>query len=87
VLAAVLLPAAFWLGRSPTEIAFLIASSLLVLVIELINSAIEAVVDRIGDEQHVLAGAAKDLGSAAVLISLVFLAVVWIAVAYDRFLV
>ena len=87
MLAAVLLPAAFWLGRSPTEIAFLIASSLLVLVIELINSAIEAVVDRIGDEQHVLAGAAKDLGSAAVLISLVFLAVVWIAVAYDRFLV
>lgn len=86
VLAATLIPAAFWLGRSPTEIAFLIASCLLVLVIELVNSAIEAVVDRYGDEQHILAGAAKDLGSAAVLISLVFLAVVWIAAAYERFL-
>jgi len=86
LLALVLAPAAFWLGRSPTEIAFLIASCLLVLVVELLNSAIEAVVDRIGEEQHHLAGAAKDLGSAAVLVSLVFLAVVWSAVAYDRFL-
>jgi diacylglycerol kinase (ATP) len=85
-LIAVLIPAAFWLGRSPTEIAFLIASCLLVMIVELINSAIEAVVDRIGSEQHTLAGAAKDLGSAAVLISLVLLAVVWIAVIYDRFL-
>ena len=85
VLALVLLPTAFWLARSPTEIAFLIASCLLVLIVELVNSAIEAIVDRIGEKQHVLAGAAKDMGSAAVLISLVFLAVVWIAVIYDRF--
>jgi diacylglycerol kinase (ATP) len=85
LLAAILVPAAFWLGRSPTEIAFLIASCLLVLIVELVNSAIEAIVDRIGAEQHVLAGAAKDLGSAAVFVSLVFLAVVWIAVIYDRF--
>ena len=87
LLGIVLVPAAFWLGRGPTEIAFLIASYLLVLAVELINSAIEAVVDRISEEQHVLAGAAKDLGSAAVLVSLVFLAVIWIAVVYDRFLV
>ena len=87
LLVVVLIPAAFWLARSPTEIALLIASCLLVLVIELINSAIEAIVDRIGEEHHVLAGAAKDMGSAAVLISLVFLAVVWIAVIFDRFYV
>lgn len=85
LLTVALIPAAFWLGRNPTEIAFLIASCLLVLVIELVNSAIEAVVDRFGEEQHVLAGAAKDLGSAAVLISLIFLGVVWVAVIYDRF--
>ena len=84
LLAVVLIPSAFWLGRNPTEIAFLIGSCLLVLVIELVNSAIEAVVDRFGEDQHVLAGAAKDLASAAVMISLIFLGVVWVAVIYER---
>ena len=56
------------------------------MIVELINSAIEAVVDRIGSEQHTLAGASKDLGTAAMLVSLVLLAVVWIAIIYDRFI-
>jgi diacylglycerol kinase (ATP) len=84
-LTAVLVPTAFWLGRTPLEISALIGVCLLVLVVELINSALEAVVDRHGDERHELAGAAKDLGSAAVFVSLVLVAVVWAAVAYDRF--
>ena len=86
LLTVVLVPAAFWLGRTATEVALLIASCFLVLIVELINSAIEAVVDRIGDEHHVLAGSAKDMGSAAVLISLVVVGMLWIAVVYDRFL-
>lgn len=85
-LTAVLVPAAFWLGRSPLEIAALIAVCLVVLIVELVNSAIEAVVDRHGEERHELAGAAKDLGSAAVFVSLVLVVVVWAAVVYDRFL-
>jgi len=85
-LTAVLVPTAFWLGRSPLEIAALIAVCLVVLIVELVNSAIEAVVDRHGEERHELAGAAKDLGSAAVFVSLVLVVVVWAAVVYDRFL-
>lgn len=85
-LTVVLVPAAFWLGRSAIETSLLIASCLLVLVVELLNSAIEAVVDRFGDEIHVYSGRAKDLGSAAVFLSLVFLGVVWIGVAWSRFL-
>jgi diacylglycerol kinase (ATP) len=72
-----LIPLAFWLGQSATERALLIGSLLLVLIIELINSAIEAIVDRIGPEQHELSGRAKDIGSAAVLISLVNSAIIW----------
>ena len=86
-MAAVLIPGAFWLGRNLTEIALLIATCLLVLIVELFNSAVEAVVDRVGDEHHVLAGGAKDMGSAAVLVSMVLMAVVWLAVILDRFVV
>ena len=84
-LLVVLIPAAIWLGQSSTEYIFLIGSLLLVLIVELLNSAVEAVVDRIGDEMHKLAGRAKDMGSAAVFVSLVNVFLVWGFVVYDRF--
>jgi len=85
-LCLVLIPAAFFLGRNLPEQALLIAVCLLALIVEAINSAIEAIVDRIGPEIHELSGRAKDIGSAAGLISLLLLAVVWGFVAWDRFL-
>ncbi len=86
VLCVVLIPAAFWVGRDLPEQALLIAVCLLTLVVEAINSAIEAIVDRIGPERNELSGRAKDLGSAAGLLGLVILVVVWGLVAWDRFL-
>lgn len=85
-LTLVLIPPAIWLGRTPFEYLALIGSCVLVLVVELLNSAIEAAVDRQGEEPHELSGRAKDLGSAAVLLSLLLVAAVWMAVAADRFL-
>lgn len=85
-LTVLLVPLAFWLGRSVMETTLLIASCLLVLIVELLNSAVEAVVDRFGKEIHVASGRAKDLGSAAVFLSLVFLGLVWGGVAWSRFL-
>jgi diacylglycerol kinase (ATP) len=79
-LAVVVIPSGLLLGRSGVERALLVAPMLLVLVIELVNSAVEATVDRIGFEHHELAGLAKDLGSAAVFVGLVLLAVVWLLV-------
>ncbi len=79
-------PVAFWLGQTVLERALLIGVLLLVLIVELLNSAIEAAVDRHGDEQHELSGRAKDLGSAAVFVVLVLVGVVWGAVAWQRFL-
>ncbi len=73
----VLVPLALWLGENGVERALLLGSWLLVLVTELLNSAIEAVVDRVGEDPHPLSGRAKDLGSAAVMVSLVQAAVVW----------
>ena len=86
-LTLVLLPAAFWIGRTAVEIALLIGSCLLVLVVELLNSAIESAIDRFGDEQHELSGRAKDLGSAAVFVSLVIVAVTWATIAWHRFII
>ncbi len=83
--AIVLTPVAAWLGRDAMEILLLLVSLLLVLIVELLNSAIEATVDRIGDEHHNLAGRAKDMGSAAVFFSLVIVAAVWGTVLYQRF--
>jgi len=77
LLAMVLVPLAFWLGNTGMEIALMVACVLLVLMVEILNSAIEAVVDRIGLEHHELCGRAKDMGSAAVLFSLVNLVLVW----------
>lgn len=76
-LAVVLLPLGAYLGKSPVEKALLISSVLLVLIVELLNTAIETVVDRIGLERHELSGLAKDVGSTAVLLSFGVLVVIW----------
>lgn len=85
-LIAALLPLAFWLGRSPLDYVLLLGSCLLVLITELLNSAIEALTDRVGNERHELSGRAKDLGSAAVFLSLGLLGLCWAGVAAQRFL-
>ncbi len=84
VLSCVLLPAAFWLGQNWVQTALLVASVVLVLVVELLNTAIEAAVDRIGQERHELSRQAKDLGSAAVLLSLLLAVGVWSAALWER---
>jgi len=85
VLLVILVPTAFWLGETVLLQALLIAVCLLVLIVELFNSAIEAAIDRHGEEQHELSGRAKDMGSAAVLISLLIVLLTWGAVSCDRF--
>ena len=82
--AALVIPTGLWLGRSGVERALLVGPVLLILIVELINSAIEATVDRIGYEHHALAGLAKDLGSAAVFMSFVLLGGVWLLVLVGR---
>ena len=84
LLCVVLIPAAFWLGTTAVERALLVGSCLLVLIVELLNSGIEAAVDRIGSEHHDLSGRAKDLGSAAVFLSLALVVVVWGLIAWER---
>ncbi|NOQ35066.1 MAG: diacylglycerol kinase [Methylococcaceae bacterium] len=71
-------PLALWLGESVVEKLLLIGSVVLVLLFELLNSAIEAVVDRIGLERHELSGRAKDIGSATVMLAMIWTAIVWI---------
>ena len=78
ILALVLIPLGLYLGKTGVERVLLIGSVLLVLIVELLNSAVEAAVDRISTEMHELSKRAKDLGSAAVMLSLVNLAVVWL---------
>jgi diacylglycerol kinase (ATP) len=85
LLCVVLVPTGCWLGQTAVERALLIGSCLLVLIVELLNSSVEAVVDRIGAEQHRLSGQAKDLGSAAVFTSLVLVLVIWALIAWARF--
>ncbi|MDN6868468.1 diacylglycerol kinase [Aeromonas caviae] len=77
VLILLLMPLAFWIGDSLNEILLLVCISWLVVIVEVLNSAVEAVVDRIGSEHHELSGRAKDLGSAAVFIALTLNALVW----------
>ncbi len=77
LLVAVLTPLALWLGEGGIDYALMIGALLLVLIVELLNSAVEAVVDRISDEHHELAGRAKDIGSAAVFMALANAALVW----------
>ncbi|ULH03727.1 diacylglycerol kinase [Aeromonas caviae] len=77
LLILLLMPLAFWIGDSLNEILLLVCISWLVVIVEVLNSAVEAVVDRIGSEYHELSGRAKDLGSAAVFIALALNALVW----------
>ncbi len=79
-LVVVLLPLAYWLGHNGIERALLIGPLFLVWIVELLNSAVEAAIDRIGYEHHPLSGRAKDIGSAAVLLALISVGVVWILV-------
>jgi diacylglycerol kinase (ATP) len=78
-LAIVMLPLAFWVGRGWVEVALLAGSVLLVLIVELLNTGIEAAIDRIGLERHALSKRAKDMGSAAVLLSLLLAGGIWAA--------
>jgi diacylglycerol kinase (ATP) len=84
LLAIILAPAAFWLGGSTVERLLLLGSCLIVLITELLNSAVEAAIDRISDDQHRLSARAKDLGSAAVFISLWLAGITWGLIGYDR---
>jgi diacylglycerol kinase (ATP) len=82
---AVLIPAAFWLGRSWTETVLLAGTVMVVLIVELLNTCIEAAIDRIGPEWHDLSKRAKDMGSAAVLLSLLLCAGTWLLALFHRF--
>lgn len=82
LLGIVLCPLGLWLGETAVERVLLIATMLLVLIVELLNSAIEAVVDRFGGEWDELSGRAKDLGSAAVMLSLILLSVTWLLIIF-----
>jgi len=84
-LMVVLLPAAFFVGSTALEIAVLITASLLILIVELLNSGLESIVDRIGPEHHALSGRAKDLGSAAVFIALVCAFLTWTLLIWQNF--
>lgn len=85
VMAVVLIPLSFVLGQSAAQIGLMVMSVLLVLMMELINSAVEAVVDRFGGEQHQLSGRAKDIGSAAVAIAILNLVIVWAVILIMNF--
>jgi diacylglycerol kinase (ATP) len=82
LLAVFVLPLGLWLGHGGVEKALLVAPMLLVLVVEALNSAVEATVDRVGFEHHELSGLAKDLGSAAVMLAFLLLATVWVLVLF-----
>ena len=81
----VLAPLGLWLGHDNVERSLLVGSLMLVLIVELLNSAIETVVNRIGNEPHELSGRAKDIASAAVFLSLLLVVLVWVLVLFDRF--
>lgn len=84
--AMAMLPLAFWLGRSWVETTLLAGSVLIVLIVELLNTGLETAIDRIGPEWHDLSKRAKDMGSAAVLLSLLLCCGVWIAAIFQRFI-
>ena len=82
-LCIILIPVALYFGETVLDKALLIGSLLFVLVVELLNSAIEAVVDRIGDEVHELSGRAKDMGSTAVFIAITLAVIIWFGILYS----
>ncbi|GEB72974.1 Diacylglycerol kinase [Pseudoalteromonas carrageenovora] len=84
LLSIILLPISFWLASSVLHWALLVSTLLIILIVELLNSAIEALTDRVSTERHVLSGRAKDMGSAAVTLSLMILMIVWGASFYIK---
>ncbi len=84
VVAMVALPASLWLGRNWLEVTALAGSVLLVMIVELLNTGIESAIDRVSFDQHPLSKRAKDMGSAAVLLSLLLCAGVWLAACANR---
>jgi diacylglycerol kinase (ATP) len=86
LVSVVIIPLGMWLGTTCIQRALLIGFYLIVPLTELLNSAVEAIVDRVGQEHHELSGRAKDIGSAAVLLSICIALIVWIGVACERFL-
>ena len=87
VASIVLIPAAFWLGRSWVETVLLAGTVMLIMIVELLNTGIETAIDRIGPEWHDLSKRAKDMGSAAVLLSLLLCFGTWLLALYQRFAV
>ena len=86
LVAIVVLPLGLWLGETGVERALLVGSWLLVMIVELLNSAVEATVDRFGPELHKLSGRAKDIGSASVLLSITLAVMVWALILLPRYL-
>ncbi|WP_026436761.1 diacylglycerol kinase [Acidovorax sp. JHL-9] len=85
IAAVILVPLAFWLGRNWMEVALLAGSVVIVMIVELLNTGIETAIDRIGPEWHDLSKRAKDMGSAAVLLSLLLCIGIWCAALFQRF--
>jgi diacylglycerol kinase (ATP) len=85
ILCALSVPVALWIGEDFFQAAILIGAGLLLIIVEVINSAIEATIDRIGPERHELSRMAKDLGSLAVLLATVLLGILWVAALIDKF--
>ncbi|MDT8318661.1 MAG: diacylglycerol kinase [bacterium] len=83
--ALIMLPCAFWLGNTATQRGLLVGTCFVVMITELLNSAIETVVDRIGPDRHELSGRAKDIASAAVMLSLIMTLIIWALVIVERF--
>lgn len=86
ILLVVVVPLGLWMGTSSSQRAILIGSYFIIPLTELLNSAIESMVDRIGRERHELSRRAKDMGSAAVFLAICTALIVWLIIAYDRFL-
>ncbi len=80
-----LLLLSFWLAQTLVEWLLLILPLFLLLIVEILNSAIENTIDRIGAEHHILSGRAKDMASSAVMFSLILIAIVWLSIAWGRF--
>jgi diacylglycerol kinase (ATP) len=85
VVLLLVIPLGLWLGSSGAERSLLIGSWLLVIIVELLNSSIEAAVDRMGEERHKLAGRAKDMGSAAVMTAILAAAMIWLLILADHY--
>ena len=83
--AAIMFPLSFWLGQTASQRGLLVGTCFIVMITELLNSAVETVVDRIGPDHHELSGRAKDIASAAVMLSLMMTIIIWVLVIMERF--